>query len=46
MLVPPGQGDVRLTYTPRVFWLGAAVSVLAVLAAALAYQKARGPSSA
>ena len=46
--VPPGSGDVRLAYWPRLFWLGSAVSAVALIAAvaALTYQKARGPSSA
>jgi hypothetical protein len=28
VVVPPGEGDVRLAYVPRIFWLGAAVSAL------------------
>ena len=46
--VPPGSGDVRLAYSPRLFWLGTAVSAAALIAAvaAVIYQKARGPSSA
>jgi hypothetical protein len=35
IVVPAGEGDVRLVYTPRYFWLGAAVSGVA-LAIALA----------
>jgi hypothetical protein len=31
VLVPPGEGDVRLNYQPRLFWLGASVSALSVL---------------
>jgi hypothetical protein len=32
VVVPPGEGDVRLSYSPRVFALGASVSALAILA--------------
>src|SRR5204863_9807412 len=32
VVVPPGQGEVRLAYSPRYFWQAAAVSALAVLA--------------
>jgi len=32
IVVPAGEGDVRLEYTPRFFWIGALVSGLAVLA--------------
>jgi hypothetical protein len=46
VVVPPGEGEVHLSYTPRLFWPGALISALAVLAVTLAYQKARGPSSA
>jgi hypothetical protein len=42
IVVPPGEGDVHLTYTPRVFLPGAALSALALLAAALVYLKPRG----
>jgi hypothetical protein len=45
VLVPAGEGDVQLAYTPRLVWAGAIVSLVALLAAALLYQKARGPSS-
>ena len=31
VLVPPGEGDVRVWYAPRYFWPAAAISVLAVL---------------
>jgi hypothetical protein len=31
VLVPAGEGDVRLAYTPRWFWLGASISGLALL---------------
>ena len=43
--VPAGQGDVRLAYTPAMFWVGALVSLVALLSAVVVYQKARGPSS-
>jgi hypothetical protein len=46
VIVPPGEGDVQLRYVPRLFWPGAIVSLLALLVVAVAYQKARGPSSA
>jgi hypothetical protein len=50
VIVPPGEGDVHLSYTPRFFWLGALVSALALLVVAALLlkgydQKARGPSS-
>jgi hypothetical protein len=32
IVVPSGAGDVRLSYAPRVFWLGAVISVVALLA--------------
>ncbi|MBV9583012.1 MAG: YfhO family protein [Chloroflexi bacterium] len=44
--LPPGSGEVSLTYSPRLFWPGALLSLLALLAAVVVYQKARGPSSA
>jgi hypothetical protein len=44
--VPPGSGDVQLAFTSRWFAPGAALSILALLAAIVVYQKARGPSSA
>jgi hypothetical protein len=31
VVVPPGEGDVRLSYSPRLFWPGAAISALALL---------------
>jgi uncharacterized membrane protein YfhO len=31
VVVPPGEGEVRLSYGPRLFWLGASVSALSVL---------------
>jgi Bacterial membrane protein YfhO len=31
IVVPAGEGDLRLAYTPRYFWIGALVSALAVL---------------
>ena len=31
VVVPPGQGHIRVWYTPRYFWLAAAASVVAVL---------------
>jgi hypothetical protein len=45
VLVPPGEGDVHLSYTPRFFWLSALISALAMLSVTVGYQKARGPSS-
>ena len=33
VIVPPGGGDVRLSYSPRLFWPGVAISALALLAA-------------
>ena len=30
IVVPPGEDDIRLAYEPRLFWLGAAVSILAL----------------
>ena len=45
VLVPPGEGDVHLSYTPRFFWLSALTSALAMLSVTVGYQKARGPSS-
>ena len=36
VLVPAGQGEIRLAYTPRWFWLGALLSGLALLAAVTA----------
>jgi membrane protein YfhO len=33
VLVPAGEGEVRMSYTPRLFWPGAALSALALLAA-------------
>jgi membrane protein YfhO len=45
VVVPPGEGEVRLRYTPRLFWLGAAISGLTFVVLLAAYQKARGPSS-
>jgi uncharacterized membrane protein YfhO len=37
VVVPAGEGDIRLWYTPSYFWLGAAISALtlAVTLAAL-----------
>ncbi|MBV9133250.1 MAG: YfhO family protein [Chloroflexi bacterium] len=32
IVVPPGTGEVRLTYTPRLSWLGALISGLMLLA--------------
>jgi Bacterial membrane protein YfhO len=45
VLVPAGQGDIRLAYTPRWFWPGALLSGLALLAAstALAWPRAWRP---
>ena len=34
VLVPAGEGDIRLAYTPRWFWLGALISALALLTCA------------
>jgi membrane protein YfhO len=31
VVVPPGEGEVRLSYAPRLFWPGAVISSLAVL---------------
>jgi hypothetical protein len=45
VVIPPGEGEVRLSYTPRLFWLGAAISCLTLVGLLAAYQKARGPSS-
>jgi hypothetical protein len=50
VVVPAGEGEVRLRYTPRFFWLGATVSALALLVVLAVLvkgydQKARGPSS-
>jgi uncharacterized membrane protein YfhO len=36
VVVPPGTGDVRLSYAPRLFWPGALISGLMLLALALA----------
>jgi hypothetical protein len=35
--VPPGQGDVHLWYAPSVFWVGALLSLVALLSAAVVY---------
>ena len=37
--VPVGEGDIRLAYRPRLFGAGAAMSSLAVLAAAAALSR-------
>jgi hypothetical protein len=42
LVVPPGQGEVHLSYAPRLFWLGAAISGLTLIGLLVAYQKARG----
>lgn len=34
VLVPAGEGELRLSYSPRLFWRGAATSALALMAAA------------
>jgi hypothetical protein len=36
IVVPAGEGDVRLEYTPRWFWVGALISSLALVACAVA----------
>jgi uncharacterized membrane protein YfhO len=41
VLVPAGEGDVQLAYTPRLFVAGALVSAIALLAAVLVYVKPR-----
>jgi hypothetical protein len=41
IVVPPGEGDVQLAYTPRLFTAGAVLSAVALLAAALVYLKPR-----
>jgi hypothetical protein len=51
VVVPAGEGDIRMWYTPRFFWLGAGISATALLAAlgALVLPKliqiTRGPPS-
>jgi hypothetical protein len=37
IVVPAGEGDVQLSYTPRIFAAGAIVSLLALLTAVLVY---------
>ena len=36
VVVPPGEAEVRVFYVPRFFWLGAAISGLALVVALLA----------
>jgi hypothetical protein len=45
VLVPPGQGDIVLAYTPRLFWLGAAISALALLVALLVAMMSSGAAA-
>ncbi len=40
IVVPAGEGDIRLEYTPRWFWIGALISGLALLACAAALGRA------
>ncbi|MBV9598178.1 MAG: YfhO family protein [Chloroflexi bacterium] len=35
--VPPGDGELRLAYAPRLFWVGAFLSAIALLVAAVVY---------
>jgi hypothetical protein len=46
VVVPPGEGDLRLFYEPRLFWVGALVSAMATLAVvrALVFVSKKRPS--
>jgi hypothetical protein len=42
VVVPPGQGDIRVWYAPRYFWLGAAVSMVALIGTLLGLTRRSG----